>query len=175
MHIIEPHPPKGEEPIEWKLLTSLPIDTEAELDFIVDTYRARWVIEEFFKALKSGCAIEKRQLESVRSVTNALAISLPIAWLLLRLRNLSRDEPDRPATGLLPPPMLACLRVLYEKRRHKTLPKTPSCKQLAWAIAGLGGHITNNGEPGLLVLGRGLSDLLFATDVAIALGAISEM
>jgi hypothetical protein len=52
------------EPVRWRLLTNLPIDIPEQVAFIVDAYRARWVIDEFFKALKTGCAIEKRQLET---------------------------------------------------------------------------------------------------------------
>jgi hypothetical protein len=175
VHIIERDPPAGDEPVEWVLLTSLPISTKRDVDFIVDAYRARWVIEEFFKALKSGCAIEKRQLESVRSITNALAVSLPIAWLLLRLRHLSRDEPERPATKLLSPLMMTCLRVLFVERTRKKLAARPTSRAMTWAIAALGGHIKNNGEPGLIVLGRGLAKLLAATDVAAALRRAGEL
>jgi hypothetical protein len=175
VHVIEGNPPPGDEPVEWILLTSLDIKTKADVDFIVDAYCARWVIEEFFKALKSGCALEKRQLESVRSVANLIAVSLPIAWLLLRLRHLSRDTPDAPATALLSPLMLKCLRILLKDRRRKPLPARPTCRELTWGIAGLGGHITNNGEPGLIVLGRGLADLLVATVVAEALTKTGEM
>lgn len=175
VHVIERDPPPGDEPVEWVLLTSLPVATKQDVDFIVDAYRARWVIEEFFKALKSGCAIEKRQLESIRSVTNALAVSLPIAWILLRLRHLSRDQPDRPAATLLSPLMLTCLRVLVLERTRHQLPARPTCKQLTWAVAALGGHIKNNGEPGLIVLGRGLAKLLAAADVAAALKRAGEL
>ena len=79
VHVVERNPPEGDAPVEWVLLTNLPIKKKVDVEFIVDAYGARWVIEEFFKALKTGCAFEKRQLESVRSVTNALAVSLPIA------------------------------------------------------------------------------------------------
>jgi hypothetical protein len=169
VHIIEQDPPEGDDPIEWVLLTSLPIQNAEDIAFIVDAYQARWTIEDYFRALKSGCAIEQRQLESVKAMTNVLAISIPIAWLILRLRHLAQDEPDRPATNALPTPMLACLRVLYEKRTRKKLPENPTCKELTWAIAALGGHITNNGPPGLIVLGRGLEDLIQATDLVEAL------
>jgi hypothetical protein len=175
VHVIETDSPPGDPPIEWKILTNLSIATKRSVDFIVDSYRTRWVIEEFFKALKSGCGLETRQLESERSITNALAVSLPIAWLLLRLRHLSRDEPDRPATTLISPLMMTCLRVIFLERTRRHLPARPTCKQLTWAIAALGGHIRNNGEPGFIVLGRGLSKLLAAVDVTVALKRAMEM
>jgi len=173
--VVEPEPPAGDKAVEWRLLTTLPIETKRDVDFIVDAYRARWVIEEYFKALKSGCAIEKRQLESVHSMTNALAVSLPIAWLLLRLRHLSRDQPERPATNVLPPLAMTCLRVLHLEGTRKKLPPRPTCHELTWAIAALGGHIKNNGEPGLIVLGRGLTRLLEAAEVVAALKEAGEL
>jgi hypothetical protein len=71
--------PKGEQAIEWYLVTNEPIGTTEQVAAIVDAYRARWVIEELFKALKTGCQIEKRQLESYEALRNALALFLPIA------------------------------------------------------------------------------------------------
>lgn len=170
VHVIERDPPHGEKPVEWKLLTNLDVTSPEEVGFVVDSYCTRWVIEEFFKALKSGCAIEKRQLESVAAITNILAVSLPVAWLLLRIRNLSRDEPECLAKEMLSPLMLKCLRTLSIKRRRYMLPDDPTCHELVWAIAGLGGHIQNNGEPGFIVLGRGLDELLTATQLATDLG-----
>lgn len=175
VHVIERNPPEGDAPVEWILLSNLPANTAAEVDLIVDAYHARWLIEELFKALKSGCAFEKRQLESVHTLTNALAVFMPIAWLLLRLRHLSRTQPDRPGSPLMSPLMLACLRALYEKHVKRTLPARPTCREVTWAIAALGGHIRNNGEPGFLVLGRGLADLLQAMQVADALGWAPKM
>jgi hypothetical protein len=75
----------GIEPVEWTLMTTEPIDTEEQILAVVDGYRHRWKIEELFKALKTGCAYEKRQLGSYQTLVNALALLLPIAWNLLRL------------------------------------------------------------------------------------------
>lgn len=175
VHVIERDPPDGDEPIEWLLFTNLPAATASDVDVVVDAYHARWLIEELFKALKSGCAFEKRQLESPRTVTNALAVFLPIAWLLLRLRHVSRADPERPGADMLSPLMRACLGALLQKQTRRTLPERPTCRDITWAIAALGGHIRNNGEPGFIVLGRGLGDLLSAVQVAEALGWSPEM
>lgn len=78
--------PEGEEPIQWRLVTTEPVTMVDQVAAIVDHYRGRWIIEEFFKAIKTGCALESRQLESKRSMLNALAIFAPIAWQLLTLR-----------------------------------------------------------------------------------------
>lgn len=157
---LEVNPPPGEEPVDWMLYTSLPIETAEQALEVVDLYRRRWLIEEFFKALKTGCAFEKRQLESVHALLNLLAISVPIAWQLLRLRTLARIEPNAPGASLLTAAQLHCLRLELGKPARTLLPKDPTARQVLLAIARLGGHLTNNGDPGWITLGRGLQDLL---------------
>ncbi len=61
IYVDEPDPAEGIEPVRWRLWTLPPIDNAEQLLAIVDIYRARWIIEEFFKALKTGCSPEKRQ------------------------------------------------------------------------------------------------------------------
>jgi hypothetical protein len=156
IHVLEKKPPTGEPPVEWFLLTNLPIDTPEAIAFAVDCYRARWVIEEFFKALKTGCQYENRQLESADSLLNALAIFAPVAWRLLLLRHVARDDAKAPATTALTTQQLDVLRAVAKK----PLPPKPTARDAMLAIAALGGHIKSNGDPGWLVLGRGLHDLL---------------
>jgi hypothetical protein len=84
--VTERHCPKGQEPVAWYLVTNEPIDTVEQVAAIVDAYRTRWVVEELFKALKTGCQIEKRQMESYKALRIALALFLPIAVRLLALR-----------------------------------------------------------------------------------------
>jgi hypothetical protein len=91
VRVFEVDVPEGEPAVGWRLWTALSIANREDLLQILDAYRARWVIEEYFKALKTGCAYEKRQLESRQSLLNALAIFAPVAWLLLRLRRLARS------------------------------------------------------------------------------------
>jgi hypothetical protein len=74
VRVWETTPPPGENPIEWVLLTTETVDGDLALQRIVDIYRRRWVIEDFFKALKTGCSLEKRQIESeVRRIAAELA------------------------------------------------------------------------------------------------------
>jgi hypothetical protein len=151
--------PEGEEPVEWTLITSEPVDTEEDALRAVDRYRTRWTIEEFFKALKTGCAYEQRQLEDFEGLTNALALFAPIAWHLLLLRSIARGQPDAPALCVVSPTQLEVLRVLG---RMKLSPE-PTTREAMLAIAALGGHIKYNGEPGWLTLARGYHELLTLT------------
>jgi len=156
VHVLEPEPPAGEVPVEWFLLTSLPVSTPKQIACVVDYYRARWIIEEYFKALKTGCQYERRQLTTSKRLLNALALLAPVAWRLLLLRHLARHQPERPARDALTASHVAVLRAVSKA----PLPQKLSVSDALLAIARLGGHIRANGEPGWLVLARGFRDLL---------------
>jgi hypothetical protein len=159
VHVVEKDPPAGQAKVEWKLYTTEPITTAEEVMEIVDMYRARWQIEEYFQALKTGCRLEERQHESYEALVNALAIFIPIAWQALLLRNLSRRAPDTPATAALTEQQIEVLRECSSVK----LGEQPTVRQALMAVAQLGGHIKNNGDPGWKVLGRGM-ERLFALE-----------
>lgn len=156
VHVVEIDTPEGETPVEWTLLTTEPIETQDDVLAVVDYYRARWIIEEYFKALKVGCAVEKRQLDSYETLCRALALFVPIAWKLLELRTVARTAPTAPATEVLTPTQIDVLRTCGPLK----LPAAPTVRDALLAVAKLGGHIKNNGEPGWQVLGRGFDKLL---------------
>jgi transposase-like protein/DDE family transposase len=165
----------GLDPVCWRLLTNLPVDTPEEVAFVVDAYRTRWMIEEFFKALKTGCAIEKRQLETGRALLNALAVFAVVAWRLLLLRHVARTSPDAPATAALTSQQVRVLSQLAAMTGPNVpkvdLPPNPSAADALRAVAQLGGHIKNNGPPGWQVLGRGYDSLLLVELGWMARGA----
>lgn len=154
VRVYEVDAPPGTEPVEWVLFTTEPVKSREEVLAVVDIYRRRWLIEEYFRAVKTGCAYESRQLEGRHAWLNALAITLPLAWRTLQLRDLARREPELPATVILSETELAVLRHVRTE-----LPAKPTLRQALLAIAGIGGHIKNNGEPGWLVLYRGMSEV----------------
>lgn len=156
LHVFEKNAPAGQEPVDWVLYTTELLDTKNQIELVVDYYRCRWQIEELNKALKTGCVVQERRLESLDALTTLLALSLPIAIELLALRTLARTEPSAPAGTLLTPPQLAALRYLS----HRPLPKKPTVQDALWCIAGLGGHIKNNGQAGWQVLQRGMEKFL---------------
>jgi hypothetical protein len=155
VYVREVDPPADVEPVAWVLMTTEPIGTPQQLREVIEIYRTRWLIEELFKALKTGCAFEKRQLESYETLTNALGIFLPIAWHLLLLRHQARTTPDEPAERVLSPVQIDIIRA----RDPKLLPLRPTAADALRAVAYLGGHFIKR-PPGWLVLGRGLEKLL---------------
>jgi hypothetical protein len=148
--------PADATPVEWRLVTTEPIETPEQVLRVVDGYRTRWVIEEYFKALKTGCAYEKRQLESLQTLRVALALLAPLAWRLLRLRHLAREAPHTPATAALTARQLDLLRATPRGAR---LPLAATVVEALAVIATLGGHLRQNGPPGWLVLARGFQKL----------------
>lgn len=156
--------PKGVEPVSWRLFTTEPVDTTEQVEAVIDHYRARWTIEEYFKALKTGCAVERRQLESYRSLVNALAVFAVIAWRILLLRTVARVRPEAPALDVLDEQQVTVLRgvaKLADPRLPKLdIPAKLTAHDALLAVATLGGHIPNNGPPGWQVLNRGYESLL---------------
>jgi Transposase DNA-binding len=155
VRVWEADPPAGEAPIEWLLITDEPIDSTEAVLRIVERYRARWTIEEFFKALKTGCAFPERQLGDYEGLVNALAVLIPIAIRLLALRTRVRHDPDAPATLLLENDETEVLRVLG----RRPLPPAPSARDVLLAVAALGGHSKWAPAPGWQTLGRGFAKL----------------
>lgn len=156
VRVWEAEPPRGQPAVEWVLLTSEKISTAAALQRVVDVYRKRWLIEEYFKALKTGCSLEKRQVASFEALKKVLALLAPIAYRLLRLRALHRRAADAPASAGFD-------EVDLELIARAQRPPTSAPKNLEQAyllLARLGGHIKNNGPPGWLTLAAGYETLL---------------
>lgn len=157
VEVFEVAPPRGEQPLTWKLYTSEPIDTVRDIERVVDAYRQRWVIEEYFKALKTGCSYERRQLMTLHGLLNTLALLAPLAWRILALRSVARTSPDAPASELFENDEIELLRRASKK---VVLGGAPTAREVLLAIAGLGGHLKRNGDPGWQTLWAGYEELL---------------
>lgn len=158
VRVWEPEPPRGEEPVEWLLMTNEPIETAEQVEAVIDWYRRRWKVEEYFKAIKTGCAFERRQLQTRAALDNTLALLAPIAWQLLVLRDRGRATPNAPAATVLSRQQLKVLRGISKR----PLAAKPSVEQALLAIAAQGGHLKRNGQPGWQTLGRGFEKLWWA-------------
>lgn len=158
VRVWEPNPPEGEQPIEWNLVTREAIDTPGQILKIVDYYRCRWPIEEFNKALKTGCRVEARQLIGVAALLNSVAILTPIAWSILHLRTLANAPSPPRASAVLAATQIAVLKAHPKTTKHFHGPR-PTARDAFYAVAALGGHLKRNGAPGWLTLFRGYKTL----------------
>ena len=157
VRVWESHPQPDEPAMEWVLFTNESVATRADLERVVDLYRRRWTIEEYFKALKSGCSLEKRQIESYDALCKVLAILAPIAYRLLLLRSLARAAPTEPATRLF---SVRELTIMARAPSNQKLPPPTTVADALNHLARLGGHLPRNGPPGWMTLGRGYERLI---------------
>jgi len=151
VRVWEPNPPAGSEALEWILLTDLPLIDFAQAREIVQMYAARWLIEEFHKALKTGMGVERLQLTSARGWLAATAMMSIVALRLLRLREQVRRQPDAPAKAT----DLSDLEL--DVLRARTGRSLSTSREVALAIGRLGGHLNRklDGLPGWITLWRG--------------------
>jgi len=161
----EQTPPPGEKPISWRLLTSHKVLTLDDLELVVRSYAARWRIEDFHRAWKTGgCHVEDTQLRSKAAVIAWATLLAAVAIDVERLKHLARSSPDEPASLALTPLEIEVLRLAKrrEKKRTESVPDSmPSLAQATRWIADLGGYTgkSSGGPPGSITLGRGLERL----------------
>jgi hypothetical protein len=150
--------PADEEPLEWLLLTNEPIHTAADAERVIAWYEARWVVEEYHKALKTGCGIENMQFEAEERLEPAIALLSVVALTLLNLRAAaqSEDATVRPATEIV---SRDYVDLLSAWRYHEVRPLT--VHEFFFALARLGGHQNrkHDKKPGWLILWRGWTTL----------------
>jgi len=158
--VCEEDPPEGVKGISWLLLTSVPVDSLQEACERVQWYTCRWLIEIFYKILKSGCRVEERQFATVANINRYLALDMVVAWRVLYLTMVGRETPDMPCTAIFDPYEWQSLYCFIHK--CKTPPdKPPTLQQVTRWIGKLGGFLGRKGDghPGVVVLWRGLQRL----------------
>jgi len=164
----ESDPPPGETPVEWLLLTNLPVDTPEQALEKLSWYLCRWQIEIYFRILKSGCRIEELQLEKLERLEPALAFYMIIAWRVLFLTVLGRECPQMPCDVVFD---TAEWQAVYLVSEHQLPPEQPpSLDRMARLVAGFGGFLNRKGDgfPGPQTLWIGLQR---AADFVLALDA----
>src|SRR5579859_6925467 len=156
----EVDPPAGIKPIEWLLLSTLPVLDFAQACERVQWYTCRWLIEIYHKVLKSGCRIEARQLEDAKNLKRYLALDAVVGWQVLYATLVGRQLPELPCTAILEAHEW---QALYCFRHQIATPPSspPSLQQAVRWIAQLGGFLgrKSDGEPGVTTLWRGLQRL----------------
>lgn len=152
----EETPPEGVEPIVWRLLTNRSIDTLEQAAESVDWYRRRWLIEIFFRILKTGCRVERLQLSEIDRLQRALMIYLIIAWRILHVVTLGQQCPDLPCDVVFDPEEWQAAWIV--KHRCKPPETPPSLNDMVRIIAGFGGFLgrKSDGQPGAKAIWEGM-------------------
>jgi len=158
IHATERGTPKDRKPIEWKLVTNLPIRNRSDAIEKLEWYALRWKIEMFHKILKSGCRAEDSKLRSAERLANLIAMMCILAWRVLWLTMVNRVSGDLPAK-------LVFTDIEMKLLDHLTLTKGGSRKKTVGRfltlLARLGGYLNRKQDlpPGNMVLWRGMSRL----------------
>lgn len=154
--VTEVDPPQDEEPIEWMLLTSLPITSARQIKAAIQYYTVRWMIEVYFRTLKSSCRIEERQFETIDRVLNAIAIYLIVAWRSLYVCRIARELPDESCEAIFEPQEWKSLHSFIHLKPPP--PEPPTLQAQVRMIGQLGGYVnrSRDDEPGPLTITLGL-------------------
>lgn len=171
----EANPPKGEDPIEWLLLTSVPVENFVGACTVMQWDRARWDSELCSRVLKQGCQIERLRLETAHRLLNALTIYLLIAWRIHTMTMMGRAYPDASCEVLFEPREWQPLSTMHSHHRPPAQP--PPLRDMIWALAQLGGFWarTGDGEPGINALWQGyprLHEFIYAGETHLAVNAL---
>ena len=150
----------GHAPLEWLLLTDLPVKDFHDAVRMLRYYSLRWLIERFHYTLKSGCKLEDRQLRTVGALLRLLAIYCIVAWRLLWLTYAAREHGDEPCTVAFSE--LEWHILYWRLYGRKALPDKPPTLREATRWLGQAGGFPGrkgDGEPGVKVLWRGITEL----------------
>ena len=160
LHVVEAQPvPKGT-PLEWFLLTDQPVRNAEDALRAIEWYERRWIIEEFHKAQKTGCCVEKVQFTKEEALKPTIALLSVVSVFLLTLRDLARrpDAAQRKATDVVDP---MTVEELAKWRQGKKAWHAWNVLDFVMALGRLGGHQNRKGDglPGWITLWRGWQEL----------------
>ena len=172
IHAKEVDPPDGRKPIDWKLLTDLPVESADQAIERMAWYAMRWKIELFFKILKSGCSAEKLKLRTAERLVNLIAIFCILGWRVFWMTMLNRVSPDETAELALAPAEISLLDQLAG-RGGRRLTAPPTLAACLGEIARLGGYLARKHDPppGNMIIWRGWSRLM---DIQLGAALASE-
>lgn len=158
--VSEVDPPKGEQPVHWLLITTLPIDSIEEIRQVIALYTRRWSIEIFFKVMKSGCNVDSPRLQAASRIENFIALAMIVAWKVMLVTYLPREYANTPCTVVFTD---IEWKLAYRQAYNRTRPlpeKVPTLKEAVTLVAMLGGYQKRKEPPGIQTVWRGIVRLL---------------
>lgn len=164
VEVVELHPPKGAEPVHWLLLTTHDVRSADDAFKIVGWYKMRWIIEQFFRSMKSqGLDVEDSQLKTAERLMKIVAIAAKAATIVIQLVQARNGGAALPAEFAFSDDEIAALAAISKSYSRKTaLQANPHPENTlawaAWSIARLGGWngYASHRPPGPITFHRGL-------------------
>ncbi len=135
----EINPPAGDAPVEWMLLTDLPIDSIEQVQQIIAYYCVRWMIEVYFRVLKSGCRVEERLFEYMDRLLTCLALYMIVAWRTLYVCRLGRSCPEISCETIFEPAEWKSVWKVVHREDPPADP--PALGDFVRLVAQLGGYV----------------------------------
>lgn len=137
--VSEVDPPEDDAAVEWLLLTSLPVDEIENVRQVIQYYCVRWMIEVFFRVLKSGCRVEERRFERIDRLLSCLAVYLIVAWRTLYVCRLGQGCPEISCEAVFEP---AEWKSVWQVIHRTTPPRQPPrLGEMVRLVAQLGGYV----------------------------------
>lgn len=152
--------PQGVQPLEWMLLTTMPVENFDPAVEKLRWYAKRWGIEVYHRTLKSGCKIEERQLGSADRLEACLAIDMVVAWRIFHLTKLGGETPDVPCSVFFEEAEWKSL-YCFVRQDPKPPDQPPSLRDAMRMVATLGGFLgrKSDADPGTKSLWLGIQRL----------------
>src|SRR5262249_41570138 len=150
-------------PIHWRLTTTHTVTDLAQAKRVVDLYRLRWTIEEFFSTLKkAGFDIEAADIGEPAAMINFAAAATVAAVTVKQLVQARDGTPSQRFSRAFEPDDQPLLEAVWAKldgkteRQRNPHPKGPLAFA-AWVMARPGGWTGYYGKPGPKVMRIGLA------------------
>ena len=152
--------PEDVDPVNWYLLTTLPVENEKDVHKVVKAYLARWDIETLFRTFKTGCKVEERSLRTSSRLYPMFALFFIVAWRINHLSRIGKTNPELSCTVIFSEQEWKAAYAAINKTVHP--PSTaPTIQEMIIIIARLGGYLNRKSDPapGAKVIWRGLEYL----------------
>ena len=144
VHAREVAPPAQGKRLEWFLLTTLPVTDVETAQQLLRWYALRWRVEDYFRVLKTGCRVQQLQHQTAERLKRAIAMHAVIAWRIMLMTLLGREDPDLPAQLLFLDLEIRVLGAFAASRRY---PPPEDLGAAVLVLARLGGYLARKHDP----------------------------
>jgi hypothetical protein len=165
-------PPAGEEPAAWWLWTTLRVTKLKHVERVLAIYRARWRVEDYHRALKTGCGAEKLRLQEGENLMKALAIQAWVATRLVRLRDEGKNDPEQDCDVCFQAEEWQLLWARQHGRPWREEDGKPKLGAVIHWLGRLGGHLGRKNDP--MPGAECLSKAIYALDLLLQGRAIGR-